>query len=575
MSDEELLRVCRDGDTEAFAALWERHRRAGFVAARSLAPSLDADDLVSEAYLRIFELVRAGRGPTGAFRPYLYRVIRSVSADRFRSGEQSTVELHDVPELHETAPWEDNAFDLNAVTEAFSSLTPRWQAALWYTEVEGLPPREAAVFLGLSANSTSALAARARDALKSAWVEAHVHRELADGACRFTIEHLQRFQRGKLTARVSRQVEAHLDGCDACTRAAAEAKALNRQLGLVLAWISLGGAGAGLLASQLGLAGHLGAAAGSSAGGSAAGGSSATTAGASAGSSAGASAGASAVASVSGGIIGTIGVPAALASGAGLLAAAVVGITVVSLAFTGVKPGAGEPAPGPVETTENETHGDSTSPERGDDAGESDDEVAAYEPGLRPIAGELPQPPQPGPAPEVVLPAEPPAPAVPGPPVLPPVTPPVIPPVKPPVTPPDTGDPSIRVGYTCMIRGDAMIGEATRYGVIQLRVTEPGKAPVALMDPTFDPAREGQPGNLFSDGLFHDGRGHTFDVGFFTGTDHVPTPGWYAKDPTLLPNWPTLFPGKSLDDVTLEMRLVTPGKEISSWQPVDTSKACN
>ena len=235
MSDEDLLGVSRAGDTEAFAALWERHRKAGLTAARNIAPSLDPEDVVSDAYLRVFELVLDGRGPQGAFRPYLYQVVRSAAADRFRAGELSSVELPDVPDLHEAAPWEDNAFDLNAVTEAFATLNPRWQAVLWHTEVEGLPPREAAKHLGLSANSTSALAVRAKDALKSAWVEAHVNRELADGAHRFTLEHLQRYQRGKLTARLTREVEAHLDDCESCALAAAEYTTLNRQLGLVLA----------------------------------------------------------------------------------------------------------------------------------------------------------------------------------------------------------------------------------------------------------------------------------------------------------------------------------------------------
>ncbi len=41
MSDEELLGVCRAGDAEAFAALWERHRKAGLTAARNIAPTLD------------------------------------------------------------------------------------------------------------------------------------------------------------------------------------------------------------------------------------------------------------------------------------------------------------------------------------------------------------------------------------------------------------------------------------------------------------------------------------------------------------------------------------------------------
>ncbi|MFC7766941.1 RNA polymerase sigma factor [Leucobacter soli] len=68
-SDGELLDACRDGSTDAFSLLWDRHRGAAMAAARGLAPSLDPDDLVSAAYLKIFELVIDGRGPRGAFRP--------------------------------------------------------------------------------------------------------------------------------------------------------------------------------------------------------------------------------------------------------------------------------------------------------------------------------------------------------------------------------------------------------------------------------------------------------------------------------------------------------------------------
>lgn len=229
-SDGELLDACREGDSAAFSHVWERHHRAGRVAARSIAPSLDADDLVSEAYLKIFELVRDGRGPRGAFRPYLYTVIRSVAADRLRSPEQASADLDQIPDLTEAGPWEDNAFDLNAAARAFESLNERWQAVLWYTEVEGMPPREAAALLGLSANGVSALAGRAREALQSAWVEAHVNRELAAAECGSTLEQLQRYQRGKLTARASREVAAHLDGCTSCAAAARECRALNDQL---------------------------------------------------------------------------------------------------------------------------------------------------------------------------------------------------------------------------------------------------------------------------------------------------------------------------------------------------------
>ncbi|MFD2774890.1 sigma-70 family RNA polymerase sigma factor, partial [Leucobacter albus] len=258
LSDGQLLEAARDGDRAAFGELWERHRLAGIVAAKNLAPSLDPDDLVSEAYLRVFELVRDGRGPEGAFRPYLYQVIRSAAANRFRAGEQAAGELPDVPDLSETAPWDDSAFDLKAAAQAFATLSPRWRAALWYTEVEGMPPREAAPLLGLSPNSASALAARARDALRSAWVDEHVNRDATEEACRSTLQQLQRYQRGKLTAKRSREITAHLAECESCAKAAAESATLNRRLGLVLMWGTLGSAGTGMLAEQLGLADQIG-----------------------------------------------------------------------------------------------------------------------------------------------------------------------------------------------------------------------------------------------------------------------------------------------------------------------------
>ena len=78
-SDAELIDSARSGDTSAFAELWRRHFRPAARVARQFT-SIDADDLVSEAYARIFQRVLAGGGPTGAFRPYLYTTIRNLAS---------------------------------------------------------------------------------------------------------------------------------------------------------------------------------------------------------------------------------------------------------------------------------------------------------------------------------------------------------------------------------------------------------------------------------------------------------------------------------------------------------------
>lgn len=344
--DSELLEASRGGDNGAYAVLWERHHRAGLTAARSIAPRLDANDLVSESYLRILELVQDGRGPTGAFRPYLYRVIRTVASDTYRPNEDTSDRLEDIPDLTEAGPWEDGAFDRNSAAQAFAGLSERWQSVLWYTVVEGLPPREAAVLLGMSANGVSALAIRAREALQSGWVEAHVDRALADATCQFTLEHLQRYQRGKLTAAVNREVELHLDTCETCPKALAEYTTLNTQLALVLASLFVGGGTATALLGGFGQAAPAAAATGLAAGAAGSGAAGSGAAGAAGSSSAG---GLGAGGST---LVGVLTGPAALIAGAAVAAVAVIagGAIVVSNML-----GGGGAAPPAAESATSET----------------------------------------------------------------------------------------------------------------------------------------------------------------------------------------------------------------------------
>lgn len=550
-SDEELLSASRSGDTDRFAELWERHRGAGIVAARNIAPTLDPEDIVSEAYAKIFELVRDGRGPQDAFRPYLYRVIRTVSADMLRSPELSTIPvdvatLSEFPDLDEISPWDDGSFDLHAAALAFSTLNPRWQAVLWYTEVEGLAPREVAPMLGVTANSASALAVRAREALQSAWVETHAGGTKYKQECEFTRTHLQRYQRGKLRQRATLEVESHLDLCDDCPAVVAEFTTLNKQLGLVLGLIMLGGVGAAALLGKLSLAGAVGAAGGA--------------VGAAAGS-------AGVAASNTGAAAGGIGAPAAIAGGVVVGALAIVGS--VALAVSLLAPPAdtsGDEADviDSSEISEEGKNNDAKSDKTQDDKVKDDvaDPPADLTSGSE-TSSDFTQ---------VTLPE-----------TLPPVVPPTppLPPVDPPVDPSNPGGgnsgqyrPSYDPGFECYLPGAGLIGTANRYGVIRLRATAPGSTPVEVMNPRYDPSLEGQPGNGFVNGVFPDLAGNTFDFGFFTGVDNNAALGWFAEDPEQFPEWPTLFPGLTVNDVFLEIQLVAPNRDYSSWHVIDTSVTC-
>ncbi len=328
-ADATLIERTRQGDRAAFAQLWQRHAASGRTVARSYS-SLDPDDLVSESFTRIYDAILAGKGPTAAFRPYLFTTIRNTAASWGRARHETnleTLESFEDPDTSESATLD--ALDRSTTAQAFRSLPTRWQEVLWYSEVEGMSPQQVAPLVGMSANSTAALAYRAREGLRQAWIRAHL-KHATEPDCRWTIDRLGTYTRGKLRARDTAKLEAHLDECARCTIVAAEAREVGSRLALVLLPLAagIGGAttysgwlsqGAPVVDYAMGAAG-VGAAAGAASGAASG---TTTTAGvagsgaASGGASAGAGAGAG---SAGGGATGT-----GIAIGAGAAVAAAVG----------------------------------------------------------------------------------------------------------------------------------------------------------------------------------------------------------------------------------------------------------
>lgn len=254
-SDAELIRRTREGDTDAYGVLFARHADAARMLASRLTSGspVAADDVVSDAFLGVLSAIRSGHGPEEAFRPYLYTAVRN-GASNLREREARAVAVDDpaVYEKHTPAPDPAvTAFESDVVQRAFTSLPERWQAVLWYSEVEAMKPAAIAPLLGVSPNGVSALLLRARDGLREAYIVEHLG--ALDGArpeCAWTAQRLGAHVRGSLSRRDRRKLTAHLADCADCRAMAAEAAEVNRGLYLVIAPFVLGGAGAAWLASR-------------------------------------------------------------------------------------------------------------------------------------------------------------------------------------------------------------------------------------------------------------------------------------------------------------------------------------
>ena len=172
-SDEELMAAAGRGDQRAFAGLVERHsRRAAALAARITFNRSDAEEVVQEAFMRVWVKAPSWQpqdaGGGAQFGTWFHRIVVNLSIDRRRKpvGE----DLEKVGEIADDAP---SALDLveggevsERVAAAMARLPERQRAALALCHFQGMTNIEAAAALELSVGAVESLLVRARRALK-------------------------------------------------------------------------------------------------------------------------------------------------------------------------------------------------------------------------------------------------------------------------------------------------------------------------------------------------------------------------------------------------------------------------
>jgi len=174
--------------------LYVEHAPAARGLALSMVPPDVADDIVAEAFARVLAAIRAGGGPDHAFRPYLLAAVRNLANDWIAARRRVTV-IGDMGEepgdrsaplisgfSRDAATEAEDRAEARLIVRAFSRLPERWRTVLWHLEVEGKSPADVAPTFGLSSNGVSALAVRAREGLRQAYLQEHIRdRAYRDG----------------------------------------------------------------------------------------------------------------------------------------------------------------------------------------------------------------------------------------------------------------------------------------------------------------------------------------------------------------------------------------------------------
>ncbi|MGN6782359.1 MAG: zf-HC2 domain-containing protein [Marmoricola sp.] len=253
VSDAALIARVRAGDVASYGTLFARHREAANRLARALTQPADADDVVADAFAKVLAALQDGKGPDEAFRPYLLTAVRTCHVDRRRFSARVTPTDDDAVLDTGTTVLDPAVagFEGSAAVEAFRSLPERWQLVLWHLDVEGQKPAAVAPLLGMAPNAVSALAYRAREGLRQAYLQQHAA-EAAREECRRTHELLGAAVRGGVSRRDRQRIDAHLRECRACTALYLELTELNTTLRAVLGPLVLGGVAAAYLTGTTG-----------------------------------------------------------------------------------------------------------------------------------------------------------------------------------------------------------------------------------------------------------------------------------------------------------------------------------
>ena len=178
LSERQLIRRAQSGDKDAFAHLYETHKRRVYaICLRITREKTEAEDCTQEAFLQCFLRLSTFRGDS-ALSTWLYRLTVNVVLMRLRGKSVRPVSLdtgglsEDASEsaLHNACPVHDlrltGAIDRIALHRALRKLPPGYRTIFLLHDVEGKAHSEIAKELGCSIGNSKSQLHQARTRLR-------------------------------------------------------------------------------------------------------------------------------------------------------------------------------------------------------------------------------------------------------------------------------------------------------------------------------------------------------------------------------------------------------------------------
>ncbi|QYJ14936.1 ECF RNA polymerase sigma factor SigK [Rubrobacter xylanophilus DSM 9941] len=156
LADEDLLSLVERRDPDAFAALYDRHSRAAYsLAYRMMGERQAAEDLVQDAFLKVWRSAGSYRAERGSVRTWILSILHNRGIDQLRS-QASRLRARERLEASAEKVQPSEAFSetlrssqREQVREAMSTLPPEQLKILELAYFSGYTHTEIAELLGL------------------------------------------------------------------------------------------------------------------------------------------------------------------------------------------------------------------------------------------------------------------------------------------------------------------------------------------------------------------------------------------------------------------------------------------
>ena len=175
LSEAEAIERAKQGDGQAFEALYNLHKRRVYsLCLRMTANTAAAEDLTQEAFLQLFRKIGTFRGES-AFSTWLHRMAVNVVLMQLRKKGLPVVPLEDTMETEEESPRKEpgaddprlsGSIDRMQLQRSIAGLPPGYRMIFLLHDVEGYEHNEIAEMVGCSIGNSKSQLHKARMKLR-------------------------------------------------------------------------------------------------------------------------------------------------------------------------------------------------------------------------------------------------------------------------------------------------------------------------------------------------------------------------------------------------------------------------